>query len=254
METNGKVEWQINDSIGYITFHHPKGNSLPGSLLDQLSNKIKEFSMDDQVKVILLQSEGAKAFCAGASFDELINIKDYESGRTFFMGFANVMLAMIRSPKFIVARVQGKTVGGGVGLVAASDYAFAVTSAQIKLSELALGIGPFVIEPLVERKIGNSNFAELTINYDWHSAEWAYSKGLYKQLYHNIPSMDSEIGSLMKTLKASNPRAMAELKKVFWKDTRNWDELMRERAELSGKLVLSDYTKQYIEAFKKNKK
>lgn len=254
MQENGKVESVISSNVGYITFHHPKGNSLPSSLLKQLSAKITELSQNDDVKVILLKSEGTKAFCAGASFDELVGIENLESGRKFFMGFANVILSMVRSPKFIITRVQGKTVGGGVGLVAASDYAFAIEDASLKLSELALGIGPFVIEPVVEQKIGRSNFAELTINYDWHPAEWAYHRGLYHQLHKDVDTVDSEIDKLLEKLNSSSTRAMAELKKVFWKNTGDLEDLLKERAELSGELVLTDYTKNYIESFKNNKK
>jgi methylglutaconyl-CoA hydratase len=254
METvtdKGTVELKIDDGIARIEFFHPLSNSMPGKLLGKLAETIAEADKKDEVKVIILQSAGDKAFCAGASFDELISIKDIETGKKFFSGFANVINAMRKSSKFILARVQGKAVGGGVGLASAADYTFAHESASVKLSELAVGIGPFVVGPAVERKIGKSAFVQLSINAtEWHSAKWAAEKGLYQEVYATHNELDTAINKLAKTLANSSPEAMAELKKVFWQGTENWDTLLLERAAISGKLVLSDFTIHAINQFK----
>lgn len=247
----GYVKTDVRDNIGIIEFFHPASNSLPGKLLNELADSITEAGKNDDITVIILKSAGDRAFCAGASFDELISIKDLETGKKFFSGFANVINAARKCPKFIIGRVQGKAVGGGVGMASAVDYCFATKHASVKLSELAVGIGPFVVGPAVERKIGMSAMSQLAINAtEWQTAEWAKSKGLYANIYDDIETLDKEIAELAAKLNKSNPEAMALLKKACWEGTEHWDELLAERAAMSGKLVLSDFTVNAINAFK----
>ncbi|MES2131076.1 MAG: enoyl-CoA hydratase/isomerase family protein [Bacteroidota bacterium] len=247
----GTITSTIANGIGTITFFHPQSNSMPGAQLRNLAAEIEKLGKDENVKVIVLQSEGEKTFCAGASFDELISIKDIETGLKFFSGFALVINAMRKAPKFIIARVQGKAVGGGVGIAASADYAFATEAASVKLSELAVGIGPFVVGPAVERKVGTSAFCELTINAtEWQTAQWAKEKGLYAHVYHTVTEMDINVHLLAEKLANSNPEAMSMLKKVMWEGTENWDTLLIERAGMSGTLVLSEFTINAINKFK----
>ena len=247
----GKITSTIQNGIGTITFFHPQSNSMPGAQLRNLATEIEKLGNDDNVKVIVLQSEGDKTFCAGASFDELISIKDIETGLKFFSGFAMVINAMRKAPKFVIARIQGKAVGGGVGIAASADYTFAVDSASIKLSELAVGIGPFVVGPAVERKVGTSAFCQLTINAtEWQTANWAKEKGLYAEVFSTVEEMDKGIAALAQKLASSNPEAMMMLKKAMWEGTENWDTLLIERAKMSGTLVLSEFTLNAINKFK----
>jgi len=249
----GQVEFNISESgIATIEFGHPLSNSLPGKILRKLADTISEIDKKPTVKVIILKSIGSKAFCAGASFDELISINDLEVGKIFFSGFANVINACRKSKKLIIGRVQGKAVGGGVGIAAAVDYCFATKHAEVKLSELAVGIGPFVVGPVIERKIGLSAMSQLAINAtEWRSADWAYKKGLYSDLYETESEMDSAIDKLANLLANSNPEAMLKLKSIFWEGTDHWDTLLSDRAEISGTLVLSDFTVNAINSFKK---
>jgi methylglutaconyl-CoA hydratase len=248
----GFVDVEISaNGLGTITFGHPMSNSLPGKILRKLAETITELGKDDSVRVILLKSDGERAFCAGASFDELISIEDLETGHEFFSGFARVINACRTCPKFIIGRVQGKAVGGGVGIASSVDYCFATTRAEVKLSELAVGIGPFVVGPAVERKIGLAAMSELAINAtEWHSAEWAKEKGLYTDIFSDVEAMDAEIDRLIAQLLKSNPEAMSELKQVFWQGTAHWDQLLMERASISGRLVLSEFTRNAISSFK----
>lgn len=247
----GKVSTEKSGSIAKICFEHPMSNSMPGKLLRELAEKITQLGNEEDVRVIVLQSSGDKAFCAGASFDELISIKDLETGKHFFSGFAMVINAMRKCPKFIIGRVQGKAVGGGVGLASSVDYCFATQEASIKLSELAVGIGPFVVGPAVERKMGLSAMSELAINAtEWRSANWAHEKGLYNEIFTTVSEMDQAIAALTERLSKSNPEAMRMLKAVFWQGTEHWDQLLIERAGMSGKLVLSDFTVNAINSFK----
>ncbi|MBZ0178045.1 MAG: enoyl-CoA hydratase/isomerase family protein [Melioribacteraceae bacterium] len=246
----GKIESVTKDKICTITFSHPKSNSLPGDLLRDLAKQITLCGESDENNVIVIKSEGEKAFCAGASFDELLDINDFETGKNFFMGFALVINSIRKSPKFIITKVQGKTVGGGVGLVAASDYALALKNASVKLSELALGIGPFVVGPAVERKIGKAAFTEMSVDFDWRTAAWANQRGLFTEVYNTINELEDGVEVIASKLASSSPEAMKELKRVLWEGTENWDELLEARAEISGKLVLSDFTKEYIKQFK----
>jgi methylglutaconyl-CoA hydratase len=249
----GYVKFEIAENgIATVEFGHPMSNSLPGKILNKLANTISDLGKNEQVKVIILSSSGEKAFCAGASFDELISIKDLDTGKVFFSGFANVINACRKCPKFIIGRVQGKAVGGGVGLASAVDYCIATKFAEVKLSELAVGIGPFVVGPAVERKIGLSAMSELAINAtEWRSAEWAKRKGLYTEIFDSLDDMDKEIQKLAKKLANSNPEAMRMLKEIFWQGTEHWDTLLIERAGMSGTLVLSDFTINAINSFKK---
>ena len=245
------VKSTINDGKGTITFFDPQSNSLPGEILRTLASQIEEMGKNDDAKVIVLQSEGEKAFCAGASFDELISIKDLETGKKFFSGFAGVINAMRKSPKFVIARVQGKAVGGGVGIASAADYTLATTHASVKLSELAVGIGPFVVGPAVERNVGSSAFCQLAINAtEWQTAAWAKEKGLYAEVFEDAHQLDEAVHQLAHRLSQSNPEAMMLLKKAAWQGTEHWDTLLIERAEMSGKLVLSDFTVNAINKFK----
>ena len=241
-----------HDGIATIEFGHPSSNSLPGKILQELAASITDLGNDEAVKVIVLRSSGDRAFCAGASFEELLSIKDNDSGKSFFLGFANVINACRKCPKFIIGRIQGKAVGGGVGLASAVDYCFATKYADVKLSELSIGIGPFVVGPAVERKIGVSAMSQLTVNAsEWQSADWAKNKGLYAAVFDSIEEMDSRINELSLKLSKSNPEAMALLKNSFWEGTEDWDVLLEERAVISGKLVLSDFTIDAINSFKK---
>lgn len=248
----GHVEVQVDElGIATIEFGHPMSNSLPGKILRKLADTITETGKRSEVKVIILRSTGERAFCAGASFDELISISDLETGKVFFSGFAQVINACRKCPKLIIGRVQGKAVGGGVGVASAVDYCYATRFAEVKLSELAIGIGPFVVGPAVERKVGLSAMSQLAINAtEWRSAEWAHSHGLYADVFDTEEDMDEEIRRLSAVLAKSSPEAMAELKRVFWQGTEHWDQLLDERAGISGTLVLSDFTVNAINAFK----
>jgi methylglutaconyl-CoA hydratase len=248
---NGHVKVDTQSGIATISFFHPQSNSLPGALLRELGDNITRVSNDSETVVIVLRSEGEKAFCAGASFDELIAIQDLEGGTRFFSGFAHVINAMRKSTKLIIGRVQNKAVGGGVGVASSVDYCFATTKASVKLSELAVGIGPFVVGPAVQRKMGLSAMSQLAINAtEWQSAQWAKEKGLYAEVFETEEAMDAAIDALAQKLVNSNPEAMAELKNIFWQGTENWDELLVERAGISGRLVLSDFTRNAISKFK----
>ena len=245
------VKLNIENGIGTIEFFHQQSNSLPAHILAELSTTITKAGKDDNIKVIILKSAGERAFCAGASFDELVAIDTPENGQQFFSGFANVINAARKCPKFIIGRVQGKAVGGGVGMASATDYCFATKFSAVKLSELAIGIGPFVVGPAVERKVGTSAFSSMTINATkWFDASWAREKGLYTEVFDSAEEMDVEIEKLATTLSNSNPQAMEGLKKIMWEGTEHWDKLLMERAANSGKLVLSDFTKNAIEKFK----
>ena len=248
----GSVTTTINEQgIAHLEFFHPLSNSMPGKLLGELAQEIRSLGTNDAVKVIVLRSAGDRTFCGGASFDELVSIEDFETGKRFFSGFANVINACRTCPKLIIGRVQGKAVGGGVGLASATDYCFATKFADVKLSELAVGIGPFVVGPAVERKMGTSAMSQLAINAtEFKSAHWAREKGLYTDVFDSIQDMDAAIDALANRLAASNPEAMRMLKEIFWRGTENWDTLLIQRAEMSGKLVLSDFTKNAIAAFK----
>jgi len=249
--SNGTVTTSTSNGITTITFFHPQSNSLPGALLMELGDTITNAGKDNATTVIILRSEGEKAFCAGASFDELIAINDLETGKKFFSGFAHVINAMRTCGKLVIGRVQNKAVGGGVGLASSVDYCFATTKASVKLSELAVGIGPFVVGPAVERKIGLSAMSQLAINAtEWQSAEWAKEKGLYTEIFETEEDMDKAIQMLAEKLAASNPEAMSELKSIFWQGTENWNTLLTERAGISGRLVLSDFTRNAINKFK----
>lgn len=254
MNIEGYVKTDTNNGIATIEFYHPQSNSLPGHLLASLADSITLAGQDDDVKVIVLRSAGERAFCAGASFDELIAISNDDEGKKFFSGFANVINAARKCPKFIIGRVQGKAVGGGVGMASAVDYCLATKYAAVKLSELAIGIGPFVVGPAVERKLGTSAMSQLAIDAtEWRTAEWAEQHGLYAGVFDSAEALDEAVNQLANRLAKSNPEAMSELKKNFWSGTEHWDELLAERAAMSGRLVLSDFTRNAINAFKAKK-
>jgi methylglutaconyl-CoA hydratase len=251
MISEAYVKSHIEHGINTIEFFHPQSNSLPGRILEELAREIHFAGTHDDTKVIILKSAGDKTFCSGASFDELVSIKNEKEGLQFFSGFANVINAMRKCPKFIIGRIQGKCVGGGIGLACAVDYAIATNKAEIKLSELAVGIGPFVVGPAVERKIGVGPFSALAIDAtSWRSTDWAKRKGMFAEVHETIEGMDEAIDRLANTLSHSSPQAMAAMKKIFWKGTEHWDELLKERAAISGKLVLSEFTRNAIEKFK----
>jgi methylglutaconyl-CoA hydratase len=250
--SNGSLYTSIVNSIATIEFGHPASNSFPSELLDRLTKELQTISKNDAVTVIVLKSEGNRAFCAGASFDELIAIDNLDDGKKFFSGFANVINAMRTCSKLIIGMVQGKAVGGGVGLTAACDYVLATEAASIKLSELTIGIGPFVIAPAVERKVGVDGLAELTLAAtEWKSAYWAKEKGLFAKVFETQDELERETLLFAEKLASYNPEALIEMKKTLWKGTENWNDLLIERAEISGKLVLSEFTKNALAKFKK---
>jgi enoyl-CoA hydratase/carnithine racemase len=245
------VKLNIENGVGYIEFFHPEHNSLPANLLANLVQTITNAGENNDIKVIVLQSGGDRTFCAGASFKELININDEASGKVFFSGFANVINAMRKCPKFIIGRIQGKTVGGGVGIASATDYCMATKFAAIKLSELNVGIGPFVVGPAIERKMGLSAMSQIAIDANtFYPAEWAIKKGLYTHVYGTTEELDEEVKTFAEGLCNYNPQAMKDMKSMFWKGTEDWDTLLIERAKISGRLVLSEFTKEKLKGFK----
>ncbi len=245
------VKQTIENAVAYIEFFHPAHNSLPGNVLAELAQTITDAGNNNEVKVIVLKSGGERTFCAGASFEELINIDDAATGKVFFSGFANVINAMRKCPKFIIGRIQGKTVGGGVGLAASTDYCMASKFSSIKLSELNIGIGPFVVGPAIERKMGLSAMSQIAIDANtFYSAEWAKQKGLFAQVYETTEALDEAVKATAEHLCTYNPEAMTEMKKVFWTGTDNWDNLLADRAATSGRLVLSEFTKDKLKTYK----
>ena len=243
---DGTVTTALVNGVATVSFFHPKRNSLPASVLRQLAESIDAVGADPAVRVVILASEGAGTFCAGASFDELRALRNVDEGREFFSGFARVILAMKRCPRFVIARVQGKAVGGGVGLVAASDYAFALPTASVRLTELAVGLGPFVVGPVIERKIGRAAFAAMSIDADWREPEWSAEHGLFTRVMDTEAAMDSVLPAFANRLATMNPEAMAQLKRVFWEGTSHWDTLLFERAAISGRLALSEFTAEAV--------
>jgi methylglutaconyl-CoA hydratase len=249
---NGIVHYSSENNIGTIEFYHSKGNSLPKTLLIKLAETITKAGEDASNQILVLKSAGEGAFCAGASFDELMKIANFNEGKDFFMGFANVINAMRTCPKLILCRVHGKTVGGGIGIISAADFVVAIKGASIKLSELSLGIGPFVVGPAVGRKLGVASFATLALDADtWYDAEWALSHGLYNKLADSVAELDTEVKRLSTALSESNPAALAHLKDIFWQATGHWGSTLEQRAEISGQLVLSEYTNRFINNFRK---
>jgi len=242
----GVVEASLAEGVATVRFGHPKGNSMPTALLTRLADTIARASQDPTTRVIVLRSEGTGPFCAGASFDEFKAITTAEEGQRFFSGFGRVILAMIRAPQLVLTRVQGKTAGGGVGLIAASDYALAVPGADLKLSELALGLGPFVVGPVIERKIGLAAFTALAVDAGWHDADWAGRHGLYARVLADLPALDAQVEECARRFAGYNPEAVRRLKETFWQGTEQWPELLARRAEISGALVLSEYTRRAI--------
>ncbi|MFV8441573.1 enoyl-CoA hydratase/isomerase family protein [Flavobacterium sp. LB2P44] len=248
----GSLFTTIENKIATVTFGHPASNSFPRELLNRLTSEFNALSTNPAVSVIVIQSEGSGAFCAGASFEELLAVSDEAAGTQFFSGFAHLINAMRSCSKLIVGRIHGKAVGGGVGIASACDYALATKNASIKLSELAIGIGPFVIEPVVSKKIGKTAMAEMTLAaHEWKTADWAAAKGLYANTFETIVELDAAIADFSRKLSGYNPEALLEMKKVFWQGTQQWDALLLERAAISGKLVLSDFTRKALAQFKK---
>lgn len=250
LASNGTVSVIVRDGIADVCFGHPKSNSLPGTVLRRLADEITAAGGRNDVRVVVLRSYGGGAFCAGASFDELASIRDRAAGKEFFMGFARVILAMTRSPKPIVTRVHGKVVGGGVGIIAASDYVVALSRASLRLSELAIGIGPFVVGPAIERKIGTGAFSLMALDADWREAAWAERHGLYGRVLDIPAELEQVLDHLVRDLASSNPDAVRLIKTATWRGTEDWPELLEQRAEMSGELVLSEYTRRAIERFR----
>jgi methylglutaconyl-CoA hydratase len=246
VEQDGTVTLAVANGIATVTFFHPKKNALPAFILRRLTETIESVGANPDVRVVILASEGKGAFCAGASFDELRSIRSAEEGKEFFSGFARVILAMRRCPKVIIARVQGKVVGGGVGLVAASDYSFALPAASVRLSELAIGLGPFIVGPVIERRVGRAAFGALAIDHDWRDAEWAERNGLFTRLMDTEAAMDSVLPAFARRLSVTNPDALTQIKRMLWEGTNHWDTLLFDRAAVSGRLVMSEFTARAI--------
>jgi methylglutaconyl-CoA hydratase len=250
MNNTGQIDLSLTDEVAHITFSHPAHNSMPSHLLAGLVATLDRAGSNDAIRSILLRSGGERTFCAGANLDELLAIEDAETGKAFFMGFASVILAMRRCPKPIVVAVQGKAIGGGVGIAAAADYCLATTAAQVKLSELAIAIGPFVILPALTRKMGVAAASELCLDTEWHGAQWAKDCGLFQRVYNDTETLYTEAEALARKLANYSPKATSRLKKSLWSGTDHWPQLLAERARITGSLVLEDEAKKALEKFK----
>ena len=254
-DERGFIKKDLNtNGIATITFYHPSHNSFPSAQLEELASLLLETGEDKQVKVIVLKSEGERTFCSGASFDELLSITTRGAGKKFFSGFAHVINAIRLNRKIVISQVQGKAIGGGMGLAAACDYCFATEFASVRLSELGVNMGPIVIAPAVQRKIGLAAFTELTFNPDqYRDAQWAKTTGLFQEVYSDLPAMELAVKTFTERLITYNIEALSALKLILWEGTDHWGDLLYERADLSGKLVLSEETKAGLQAFKNKK-
>ncbi|QNL48865.1 enoyl-CoA hydratase/isomerase family protein [Olivibacter sp. SDN3] len=251
----GKITTTISNQVATVIFEHPSHNALPSDLLKQLAAEIRNLGKNKAINVILLTSAGIKTFCAGANFDELLTIRDRDSGKTFFAGFAHVINEIRLSSKLVIGRVQGKAIGGAVGLAAACDYCFAHVNAHIKLSELTIGIGPFVIAPVIQRKMGLNALTRLSFNPEiFRSADWAMKYGLFQSVYEDIEQLDEAVQEFCQKLSKYPPTALSELKKTLWQGTDHWDTMLLSQAEISGSLVVEQQTKTLLENFKNKKK
>ncbi len=247
----GSISVSTYHGVATINFFHPKSNSLSSKLANNITGAINKLADNREINVIVIKSDGEKIFCAGASFDEMLKLGDLKKSKEFFMCFAHLINAMRKCPKFIIVRVQGKAVGGGVGIAAAADYTLASNNASVRLSELALGLGPFVVGPAIERKIGTTAFVTMSIDAEWHDAFWAKQNGLFTKVFASTHDLDEAVAELTKKIASCNPEAIQQMKKVFWEGTEHWDKLLEERAEISGKLVLHESTKNYLNSFSK---
>ncbi|MFN3307328.1 MAG: enoyl-CoA hydratase/isomerase family protein [Candidatus Kapaibacteriota bacterium] len=248
---NGFVRKEIVNSVGIVSFYHPKSNSLPSNLLKEMEIAINELSEKEAAKVILIKSEGDRAFCAGASFEELVSLKDFQTAKAFFSGFGKVINAIRRASKLVVARVHGKVVGGGLGLVSACDYVVALKTASVRLSEFSIAIGPFVISHALERKIGKSAFTQMTIDTQWYSAHWCLEKGLYNKIFDTNQDMDNYLTDFLDTLVKRSSKTQYELKRLFWEGTEDWDKLLEDKAEITARLALDEYAQKAIHSLLK---
>lgn len=243
---DGNVQLEKNKKIGRIKFFHPKGNSLPSNLLDELVQAFEKSEKDPDIRVIVLESKG-NSFCAGASLKELKKLKNIDETTSFFMGFADLLNTIRKMSKFVLAKVHGKVVGGGVGLVAVCDYAFATNAALIKLSELSIGLGPYVIEPAVSRKIGTTAFTQLSLDSaEWKSAQWGLENGLYAKCVTDKKALDQTVINNAERLSNYDQQSLRHLRKLHWKDTNNWESLLPKNAKITAKLALSDFTQNKI--------
>jgi methylglutaconyl-CoA hydratase len=248
----GSIQTTIENKIATIEFEHPASNSLTQELLHKVASELTILSTNPAISVVILKSSGTGVFCAGASFDELLAVSNLDQATKFFSGFAHLLNAMRTCSKVIIGRVHGKAVGGGLGIIAACDYVFATVDSSIKLSELSIGIGPFVIEPALSRKMGKAATAALTLaSNEWKDSEWAKSSGLFTKVFAGQVTLDKELVQFSTKLASYNPEAVSEIKKILWEGTENWETLLYERAAISGKLALSEYTKQALQEFKK---
>jgi methylglutaconyl-CoA hydratase len=234
------IKYEIKEHCAVIEFYHPAHNSMSMKLLKSMAELFDDLNDVKDIKCILLTSAGKGSFCAGANFEELKSIKNESEGLHFFSGFGNVINSMRRCTKLVIGRIHGKAVGGGVGLISACDIAFGTVNTSIRLSELAIGIGPFVIAPAVIRKTGIAAFSDLSFNpLEWKSADWAQNHGLFSKVFENTEGLDDHIKSYVDCISSFSIDAIAENKKLLWEGTENWHQLLLDRAAISGKLILN---------------
>lgn len=243
------VHTQIENSIAKIQFYNPASNACDPSMLAQMVHAFNTLSANSQVKVILLSSKGNKAFCAGASITHLSELKDMKAATDFFSGFGRLILSMKNCNKIIVTSVQGKAVGGGVGIIAASDYVIATENSGLRLSELMIGIGPLVIAPAVIRKVGVAHFSQLSLKPStWKDAKWGAAHGLFNELVTDGDSLENVTVDYCNSLASYSAQALSALKSVLWQGTEHWEELLYENAAKTATLSLSEDAQ---ESFKK---
>jgi methylglutaconyl-CoA hydratase len=245
-QNTGFINYNIKDSVLHLEFGHPLGNSLPSNLLSGLKNSITTASTDDSIKVILLKSSG-NSFCGGASFNELVKIDNLEDATEFFMGFANLMLAIKECPKPVVAKVHGKSVGGGLGIIAASDWAIGTEKSSIRLSEISIGIGPFTIGPVLVRKIGVGNFQRLSLSADWIDSNWGLNSGLFQEIC-NSDALETVTESRIEHFKKLDPISFAENKKLMWSFSDITEDSLRVKASNVSKLLLNQNTQSILKS------
>lgn len=242
--SNEYIHYAAEYGIGRIEFFHSRGNALTSTMLREITSFIRAAGEDPEIKIVMIQSAGEASFCGGASLDELMECDSVKEARDFFMGFAHLLTAIRTCPKLVVVRVQGKVVGGGLGIVAVADLAFATVEASIRLSELSIGLGPFVIGAAVERKIGISAFSELTyLSSIWKDAHWAKEKGLFSAVFETLAALDIAMAAQIIELETYAPEAIALTKKMFWAQTPEWSDELEKRAGYSAKLWIQKKTR-----------
>jgi methylglutaconyl-CoA hydratase len=251
------LQTDVRDGVAVVTMARERvRNAFNEAMIEELDAAFIELGAEPVVRAIVLAGRGP-VFCAGADLEWMARMADFtaQENRRDALRLAHMLRTISRCPKPTLARVHGDAFGGGLGLVAACDMAFAAADASFCLSETRLGLIPATIGPHVVRAIGRRN----ALRYFQTAETFDSAEALRIGLLHGVAAreqLDATISEVLDALSLTSQQATREAKRLVHDIAGQplTDQLLADTAERIAAARESDDGREGVRAFLQKRK